>query len=627
MLKLIKGFREQSISLIVSAAVFVAYFLVFRSYFPNAKGALGHDYMQQLPNLLTGYYWYQNNGFFSIPWFSPSQCGGVPFYPDAGYGFFSLPQLLVLFFTPTLAIKITFFAFAFAGYTGFFLLLKRKFRVNQHFAVLGSTLFLFNGFYAHRMIIGHPFHAYMLLPYLAIVVLPEPSRPPRPLVTHIQRVAIGGVIIAYMFQSAMVHIIPPVILAICAVILIYSFLHGRQRNAWLRLGAAIALALGLSSSKLFASLTFLEQFPRDYYSLPGFPKLFDALSIVAQSLFTRPPVAQATNLIAHLQWAIEQHELEFGVTPLPLIIILFVIVFNLFKKKPGQLVPSKRVVAYAGAIAVLLFIPVAVNLYQPGWNAFLKSIPIIKSSSMLIRWFSMYIPVAILAAVLLADATAIVKRYAVWVGVVSIVLVIGYQAREDRTYYKGQTYDSAPVNLAYQQSKSSGAVVPIREIAIHGETASHLPLVQNNLMVAGLSEMACYDAVFGYRLEWLPLGDLHVGPALEIHDGHFNVKNPACYLFPQENNCISGDHFRVEQQTEAERFLQYRPFAFQKSSLQKVADVTNLFFLLLLGAALIYSVFILAIAPRELAANEIPIKSPVAKNRKGAVKNRQKRKH
>src|SRR5437588_1186443 len=161
MSKLIRNLREHAFVATVSAAVLVAYSIMFRKYFPNSYNILGHDYMQQLPNLLAGYYWFHNNGVFSIPWFNPAQCGGVPFYADPGHGFYSLPQFLVLVFNPVLAINITFFVFALAGYFGFYFLLKRKFRINQPFALLGATLFLFNGFYAHRMMIGHPFHAFM----------------------------------------------------------------------------------------------------------------------------------------------------------------------------------------------------------------------------------------------------------------------------------------------------------------------------------------------------------------------------------------------------------------------------------------------------------------------------------
>src|SRR5205814_2035875 len=182
-------------------------------------------------------------------------------------------------------------------------------------------------------------------------------------------------------------------------------------------------------------------------------------------------------------------------------------------EKRGKPNLSKRAVVYASVIILLLFIPVAVNLYHPAWNAILKNIPIVKSSSLLLRWFAMYIPISILAAVLLANASPIANRHAAWIALASIIFVIVYQATENRIYYDKQTYDGAPIKLAYEQSKSIGAIVPIRGIATGIVTITDRTLSQNDLMVAGLSQLACYNAIFGYRLEWFPVGDLHPGPA------------------------------------------------------------------------------------------------------------------
>ena len=583
MRRLTKLLQEKLFFLVTAMSVFAAYYILFSGYFPNAAGGLGHDYMQQFPNLLAGYYWFQQNGIFSVPWFNPAQCGGVPFYPDAGHGLYSLPQFLVLLVNPLTAIKLTFLIFALAGFVGFYLLLRRKFEVNQYYALLGATLFLFNGFYVHRMIIGHPFHAFMLFPFLPILLLPGRAQGSDRFRKNFYYGALAGVIIAYMFHSAMMHIIPPVVLAVCVVLLIYSATHGRQKAAWFRLAVAIILAIGLSSSKLVASFSFLKQFPRDYYTLPGFPNFFDAVSVMMQSVFTRPPVEMTDRLITNAQWAIDRQELEFGVTPLPLLIILVASVRYVATKKPREMIPDKRVIAHVLAIGLLLVIPLAVNFYQPSWNAILKSIPIIKSSSLLLRWFAMYIPVSILFAVLLANSWQLTARYASWIALGALIVVIGYQAAENRAYYDAQRYDWTPIVQAYEQSRSSGAVKPIQGVATHGESPAEKSLQQNNLMVAGLSQFKCYDAVFGYRLEWLPVGDLHQGSALDIHDDHLNVKNPACYVFPQENNCQPGDHFKAVQRTEAEAFLDYKPFPFRKSLPQRVVDAFNLGFLMLVG--------------------------------------------
>ncbi len=434
----------------------------------------------------------------------------------------------------------------------------------------------------------------MLTPLLAFLLLAAESSSPQRLFArkNIFIIAMAGAIFAYMFHSAMIHIIPPIILAVAVVLLIHAYLYGWRKEPWLCFGAAGIMALGLAFSKLAASLSFLAHFPRDYYSLPGFPKIAEAASIAFQSLFLRPPAGQAMSSIANSQWAIGRHELEFGVTPFPLAVLLIAAVFYFYRlaKKQSTFVWSSRAVVYISVITLLLLIPLVLNFYAPAWNKFLKSLPLIKNSSLLLRWFAAYIPVSILAAALVLNSWRSARKYAAWFAAASIIFIVGYQFREDRAYYDGQKYDGRVINSAYERAKSSRAAVPIKAVAIYDPEEGPDPTRgQNDMMAAGFSQLACYNAIFGYRLEWLPLGDLHPGPAFEATGGHFNIKNPACYVFPKENNCRPGDHFEASQRADAEKFLQYKPYPFAKSALQKFADAVNMISLLLLLSILIHS--------------------------------------
>jgi len=69
--------------------------------------------------------------------------------------------------------------------------------------------------------------------------------------------------------------------------------------------------------------------------------------------------------------------------------------------------------------------------------------------------------------------------------------------------------------------------------------------------------------------------DLHRGAVRDVRDGHYNIKNPACYVFPRENNCEPGEHFRVDQKAEMENFIAYRPFHFEISTTQKIANLVT----------------------------------------------------
>ena len=150
-------------------ALISVFYLIFVSpFFPNQNGNLGHDYDIWFPRMLSGVYHYFENGLTEIPWFTPSCCGGTMLYANPQYLFFSIPQFLNFYFDPITTIKITILIFASLGFLGAFLLTKNVFNLSKSSSIFMASFFLFNGFFAYRMIIGHlGYHSYMLLPFIA----------------------------------------------------------------------------------------------------------------------------------------------------------------------------------------------------------------------------------------------------------------------------------------------------------------------------------------------------------------------------------------------------------------------------------------------------------------------------
>ena len=150
----------------------IVYYIIFGQFFPNKHEHTGHDYSYYLPALLDGYFWYITNGLLEIPWFTPSFCGGSLNYININSGYYTVPQFITFFYDPLTAVRFTFILFACVGFIGFYLLLHRTFFVSRVVSFLGAGLFLFNGFYAHRMSIGHLFiHPFMLLPLVTFALL------------------------------------------------------------------------------------------------------------------------------------------------------------------------------------------------------------------------------------------------------------------------------------------------------------------------------------------------------------------------------------------------------------------------------------------------------------------------
>ena len=95
--------------------------------------------------------------------------------------------------------------------------------------------------------------------------------------------------------------------------------------------------------------------------------------------------------------------------------------------------------------------------------------------------------------------------------------------------------------------------------------------------------MLCYNPIFGYRLEQFRSNGLTPGLVGVPSDGRLNFKNPACYLYPDDNACRVGERFRTDQADVLARLVDYRPIPFRRSAMQTVADWTTALALVGLG--------------------------------------------
>lgn len=559
------------------------HYFLFSQFFPNAQGKLGHDYSYNLPMLLDGYYWFQQNGFLALPWFSPSFCGGMPLLANPATFYLSTAQFLTFLVGPLTGLKLTLLLFAALGFWGFYLLLTRIYRVTPWPALLGGALFLFNGFFAYRFIVGHlEFHAFMLVPLLGFLLLSEPMAGRLWNWRSARNGLAGGVLIGYMFLSGMTQLMIPALMTVVLFALVKWLLAEdfTLRHFFFRFSIAGLVSLGLSGAKLVAALAFLGNFPRESYPLPGvdgFGKLF---GLLFETLAFGGAGIDGMRAMVNSQWTLDRHEFEYGVSLAPFLILLAGLVplikrwrhlsFSL-SRRPGAL-PA------LGAIGLLLAVPILLNYYTPAWNAFLKTVPLLKSLSNFLRWFAIYIPLVILAAVLVLERTAAFRRHAmpvVWAG---LVLLLIQNLTIDRGFYHAQPYDPARIEAAYRVARSQGTPPKISRLVVSTDYAGNPALSgdRNDALVNGESQLLCYEPMFGFRLEFLPFKSIHPGAVFDSDGKVFNFKNPACYLYPRENGCEPGDHFRLAQFGELESFTNYHPFVYQKPVLQRLADWLSL---------------------------------------------------
>src|SRR5262249_21534688 len=143
--------------------------------------------------------------------------------------------------------------------------------------------FLFNGFYAHRMLEGHlAFHAFMLLPWLACAVL-NPGFDS--LLSRAVACGLGGALVAYCVQSGMVHGIPPLLLAVTVIVVLHQGTRGCRSEPWAMLLAVGGWAFVLSAARLSAAASLLANVPRDHVGLHGFDSYSHAVVAIFRMLF------------------------------------------------------------------------------------------------------------------------------------------------------------------------------------------------------------------------------------------------------------------------------------------------------------------------------------------------------
>lgn len=557
---------------------FAAYHAIFGRFFPNASGQMGHDYSYTLPMLLAGRYWVEANGLFEVPWFTPAFCGGQPYFADPQSFFYSVGQAFALVTDPVNAVYCTLLSLAFAGFWGTYAFCRGVLATGRPAAFLAAVVFMYNGFFAHRMIVGHyTFHGVMLLPWIAWA-LAVPLRGSRPLaVVQVAMGVVAGLLLAYLVIAGLGTLLLPALLAVAALlILCESRATGAGMPTLLVRGAsALAVMVGVSASRLAASLAYLANFPRTDYRLPGYDGVVDALGILFDALFLSPPdiAVRSELLLRNVQWALGRHELEYGVTLLPLVIVPLGAWFAWRSRErldPRGSGEHRRRPLLWTALAAILALPVALNVYDPDWNEVVKRLPLVGASSTLVRWYMLYVPIAAIAVALgLEKVPGGWRRPAAVVGGAFVLVSNGIQ---DRAEYHREPYPPARMVAAARTADS--APVEIRRIGAyhddHGQP--YVPIFRNDALAQGVSQLACYNPVFGYGLEKFPVKDLHEGPVMEIANGHFNLKNPACYVYPGENGCTPGDHFTEMQRGEATAFAAYRPFPFKISTRQRYAN-------------------------------------------------------
>jgi hypothetical protein len=588
------------------AAVMLFFSIYFSRYFPNRHAALGHDYSYFFPNLLDGYYWFLENGIFRIPWFSPAFCGGVPAFPNPQNIFYSFPQFLTFAVGPLFGVFLTVIIFAWFGYIGVYLLVHKIFAVNRLISSLAATIFLMNGFFFNRMVIGHlAFHAFMLVPLICFFLLiPIKDQWPRTrrLAAFLCFSVVSGLIWSYMFYSGMTAIMIPVILGVLAIGCLDVYLKGNSRSFWDRFVLSGLLSLAISSVKLLPGLAYLNNFPRNNYKIPG-THVVDGIELILRSLMLPGTWSFSPGIIRNYQWTPQIHEYDYNVTPFPFILIVIGIIYFFHDKKWIGL-KNRTLMQWLHAVLfiIILGIPYALNLFAPWWHDMLKLLPVIKNSSTMIRWLIIYILPILVVMALLINRTEAMRKISSLIFVVGVATVIIINVSQPSGYYQDQNYKPGNILDAYYNQRAHGGHPRINNVFVFTDIDGNPRKMGfgNDAIAIKASQMLCYEPIFGYRLEQYPLKSLEPGSITIQKEGVLNLKNPVCYVYPAENNCSPGDHFTMTQTDDMLKLAAYHRYKFNVPIKHGIA-------VLISSITLILSIFYLFIYGCYAISNKIKV--------------------
>jgi hypothetical protein len=585
---------------------------------PNSDGYVQHDFMYFSPYLLAGAQWIKQNGWFAIPHFTPDFCGGMPWLANPQSDIYSLPQILTLVLAdPIGAAKWSLLFYATVGGAATYVLLRRCFRLSWHAAGLGFVLFQLNGFLIFRIGIGHlTYHIYGLIPALCLCALitDAPNHPGSRWVTvakDIVSALVGACLLAIIVYGGALNYIIPAVLSVMAIIFIYQTRTGLRWRPWLMFVAACVWSIPLSALKLAPSWVFVSAYPRPYLA----QNLFDNPLRLARTLFRALFVPETQPFFTAMSYAnnsgVGVHELEYGVSVVPLLLILAGIVFTYRSRQY-----PRHLFAWIGLVLIAV-IPILGTFGNPTWGQILVNIPVVNNNTVLTRWWSIYILILIVLAALSFDSVVPRTRARDLAFGLFVIIAAAQLTLRNFTFYTTSVgfvlYDPAPTTGAIRQvlvnPASLPAITQLGPPSIAARSSEGVVSIINDGvltgindgLITGISALPCYEAVFGYgQHELFPARGLRTGPLEGQAAGLFNMADPRCYLTPGPNACRPGDQFRSADAADFAAFASHRPVPWQEPTWQiaaRMATVVSLGLSLVLLVAFSLFLFSKGTAP------------------------------
>jgi hypothetical protein len=573
--------------------ILIIHQIIFQNLIIFNNTMVAEDFYFSLPNLIFGKIWYFKNGLFNPPHFIASQGGGVPFYADPQSSYYSVFQIFFILFKISSALKIIFILFTLIGFFGSYLLLKKSFKFERYSSLLGATLFIFNGFFINRFLVGHLFLTYYIfLPFYCFLLFSTILNKK----LYIRKISLilSSIIFSSFFFAGASTIIIQSTYSIVIVVLIF-YIKYKNYNIFINFIYSILLSLLISLSNIFYKIHFYLQFTRELggTTLNGFGSfLYTSLT----SLFFVPdPFFYKENQISNIKTYLSVAELEFGLSIISLILLI------IFLKKIRNFYINKNIILYFFFFIVLILPSFYIFNFFLITN-FLEKIPIVGAIWERNRWLLTYIyPIIVIN-------TFVVHRFFSNKNTLIIIVFMFIPIFQTLTYHKirnefypEKSFKNKAVYSIDNLEKFSNSITIKNIDKLHVKYIDYIEdqnrLDKNEGFISNTSKLFSYSPIFGYYMEKLPIENIikkrsHYLSEIKLQGEKYNMFNPVCFLFPKENNCFPGEKLNKNQKGNLEKLINYKPINFNISLVQKVANNISLFSIIILLIALIRLIFL-----------------------------------
>jgi hypothetical protein len=542
---------------------------------------VGHDYGFFIPRMLDTFLHSKVNGL-GIQWYTANFGAGTPAYPNPQYLQFSLPQFSMFVINPWLALMFSLVTYAGIGFLCFYMFLRDEMGWIRSACVLGASFIVANGFFVEHAIVGHVgFQHFPLLG--AILFLAFTKR-----LGFLPAGILMGLIVAMIVNQAGFIVLIIFILSLLILLpLLYLIRPEIFRSRWYATPLTGGLfAILLSLSKISAIMAFMRFFPRvvtDNYDQTYLQGIVGMLrQLVAFNLVTPYYLVIGKNLDRLTRFFNKIPGVRFGIwefdislSPGLIAMLMLGLGYGLYKAiKTRPNISWNKLIA---GMALFLGIWLATDLTQgQGWlYNLVKQLPVLRSLHVNVRFTSAFIfPLSLLGAFvfhLIFQDRKWVNFAAFLVGLSTLVMLCLYLPIPEDVHNRSFNINSA---LPTYAELDKGWNFTLQNVA---------KITDMQVFHQEDSNLASQDPIFGYSLEDFKPQAV-VGPILAVHDGYYNLTNPAGYVFPEENDLQPFELFREDQKTDLELFINHRQPKLAISSWQKFANAVSI--LTLVGSVL-----------------------------------------